>query len=53
MEEPQQSEDAAPHLTAEQARGGDIVLRTPARRMIFIAGLVLIVIVAVTGYWFS
>ncbi|MBY8828403.1 hypothetical protein [Hephaestia mangrovi] len=43
----------APHLTGQQARGGDIVLRTPARRAVFVGGLVLIVIVAVIGYWLS
>ena len=45
------ADDDAPHLTAQQARGGDIVLRTPARRALFIGGLVLIVIVAAIGYW--
>jgi hypothetical protein len=45
--------DEAPHLTAGEARGGDIVLRTPARRAIFVAGLVLIVILAAIGYWVS
>jgi hypothetical protein len=28
------------HLSAEQARGGEIVLRTPARRAIFVGGLI-------------
>ena len=33
--------------------GGDIVLRSAGRRAIFIAGLVLIVILAAIGYWAS
>ena len=45
--------DEAPHLTAQQARGGDIVLRTRARRAVFVAGLVLIVILAAIGYWIA
>jgi hypothetical protein len=28
------------HLSAEEARGGEIVLRTPARRAIFLGGLI-------------
>jgi hypothetical protein len=43
--------DQAVHLTAEQARGGEIVLRSPLRRAIFIGGLVLIVIVVLIGQW--
>ena len=39
------------HLTAQEARGGDVVLRTPARRGIFIVGLVVVIVVAVAGYW--
>lgn len=39
------------HRTVQEARGGDVVLRTPARRGVFIAGLVLVVIVAAVGYW--
>jgi len=34
----------APHYSGRQARGGEIILRTPARRMIFLAGLAGIVI---------
>jgi hypothetical protein len=41
------------HLTAQEARGGDVVLRSPARRAIFIAGLILIVVLAIVGYWAS
>jgi hypothetical protein len=37
---------------AEKARGGEIILRTPLRRMIFIGGLIGTVIVAlVIAYW--
>jgi hypothetical protein len=42
--------DARPiHLTAEQARGGEIALRTPRRRGIFIAGLVGMGLLALIG----
>jgi hypothetical protein len=33
-----------PVYSGEKARGGEIVLRTPARRMIFIAGLIGIIV---------
>ena len=33
------------HISAEDARGGEIILRTRTRRLIFIAGLVGLVIV--------
>ncbi len=37
---------------AEKARQGEIILRTPARRIIFIAGLVGVVIVAlILSFW--
>jgi hypothetical protein len=49
------SDEAAPHLTAEQARGGEIVLRSRGRRVVFIAGLALVVLLAiilrVAGYY--
>jgi hypothetical protein len=32
---------------AEKARGGEIILRTPARRAIFLAGLIGVVVLAV------
>jgi hypothetical protein len=35
-----------PPYPAEKARGGEIILRTPLRRAIFIGGLVAVVIVA-------
>ncbi len=38
---------------AEKARQGEIILRTPLRRMIFIAGLVGIVVVAALWAVFS
>jgi hypothetical protein len=28
------------HVSADEARGGEIVLRTPARRAIFLGGLI-------------
>lgn len=36
-----------PTISAQDARGGEIILRTRARRLIFIAGLVGLVLVAV------
>jgi hypothetical protein len=37
---------------AEKARGGEIILRTPLRRMIFIGGLIAAGVVAlVFAYW--
>ena len=33
--------------SAEKARGGEIILRTPARRAIFLAGLIGAVVLAV------
>jgi hypothetical protein len=38
---------------AEKARQGEIILRTPLRRMIFIAGLVGVVLVAALWVAFS
>jgi hypothetical protein len=32
--------DEAPSYPADKARGGEIILRSPQRRLIFIAGLV-------------
>ncbi|RIA46899.1 hypothetical protein DFR49_1460 [Hephaestia caeni] len=40
-------DDPPVHLTARQARGGTIILRTRRRRLIFIAGLVALALVAV------
>ena len=53
MPDDRPDDDDAPHFTAQEARGGDIVLRTPGRRAIFIAGLMLIIVVAVIGYWIA
>jgi hypothetical protein len=36
-----------PTISAEDARGGEIILRTRARRMIFAAGLVGFVVLAI------
>ncbi len=36
-----------PPYPAEKARGGEIILRTPLRRAIFIGGLVAVAIVAI------
>lgn len=30
----------APHYSAQDARGGEIILRTPRRRWIFLGGLI-------------
>jgi len=50
-EDPWRRPDEGAHISAEKARGGEIVLRTPLRRAIFIGGLVLIVIVVAVGPW--
>jgi len=52
-EDPWRRPDEAVHLTGEDARGGEIVLRTRARRAVFVGGLVLLVIVVVLGYWLA
>jgi hypothetical protein len=37
---------------AEKARGGEIILRTPLRRMIFIGGLIAAVLIGlIFAYW--
>lgn len=41
-----------PTLTGEQARQGEIILKTPARKAIFIGGLVLAALVAIFGFVF-
>lgn len=38
---------------AEKARGGEIILRTRMRRMIFIGGLVAAVVLALLLSWFA
>lgn len=41
-----------PPYPAEKARGGEIILRTPLRRAIFIGGLIGVVVVAlVLALW--
>ncbi|TIS56580.1 MAG: peptide ABC transporter permease [Mesorhizobium sp.] len=40
-------DSAGPVFSAEQARQGEIILRTRTRRIIFIAGLVGIVLLAI------
>lgn len=40
------------HYSAENARGGEIILRSRTRRLIFIAGLVGAVILLLV-YWFA
>jgi hypothetical protein len=46
-----ESPGGAPHYSAERARGGEIILRTRAERLIFIAGLVGAVILALLFAW--
>lgn len=46
-------EDQPVHLSAEEARGGEIILRTRARRLIFLAGLAGIVILGVLIHLFA
>jgi hypothetical protein len=52
MEEPRKNDgrnnaEAPIHLSAEEARGGEIILRGRARRIIFIAGLAAFVLFVV------
>jgi len=49
--DPRRKPGEPPRLSAEKARGGEIILRTPARRWIFIGGLVALIVIAVVGYW--
>jgi hypothetical protein len=43
--------DEAPVFSAEQARQGEIILRTRTRRIIFVAGLVgIVILVAVVRF---
>jgi len=55
MADPADSPGRAPHLSAEEARGGEIILRSRARRAIFLAGLLLAVLIAIglriAGYY--
>lgn len=46
MPDPAPSDERPIHLSAEEARGGEIVLRTRARRFIFLAGQVGMVLLA-------
>ena len=45
--------DEGPHYSAQDVRGGEIILRTPARRLIFIAGLagfvILVLVLSLAG----
>lgn len=41
-----------PTLTGEQARQGEIILKTPTRKAIFIGGLVLAALLGVFGFLF-
>jgi len=43
-QEPQEPERKPQPYPAEKARGGEIILRTPARRAIFIGGLAALVL---------
>ena len=42
-------EAEAPHHDAQDARGGEIILRTRRRRLIFVAGLVAFALLAIVG----
>ena len=50
-ENPWRRPDEGPHIPADKARGGEIILRTSARRWVFIAGLVALIVIAAIGYW--
>ena len=52
-DEPPASADAGPHYSAQDVRGGEIILRTRARRWIFIAGLVGFVALALVARLFT
>jgi len=45
--------DEGPHYSAQDVRGGEIILRTRARRIIFMAGLagfvILVLVLSVAG----
>lgn len=41
-----------PTLTGEEARQGEIILKTPTRKAIFIGGLVLAALVGIFGFLF-
>ena len=45
------NDEDGPTYTAEQVSQGEVVLRTPARKVIFIGGLVLFVIVVAFLAW--
>jgi hypothetical protein len=46
-----QNGDEAPVFSAEQARQGEIILRTRTRRIIFVAGLVgIVILIAVVRF---
>jgi hypothetical protein len=46
MADPVHTDEQPIHLSAVEARGGEIILRTRARRITFLAGLVGIVLLA-------
>lgn len=50
-ENPWERSEEGPHICAEKARGGEIILRTPGRRWVFVAGLVALIVIAAIGYW--
>ena len=55
MDKPERrADDKSPHYSAQDARGGEIILRTRAQRVIFLAGLagfvVLALVLSVAGY---
>jgi hypothetical protein len=47
----QKQVDRAPHYSAKKVRGAEIILRTRAERLIFIAGLIGAVILALLFGW--
>jgi hypothetical protein len=55
MAEPTPDADPAPHISAEDARGGEIILRSRGRRAVFIAGLIAVALLAIVlriaGYY--
>ncbi len=46
-----ETSEPVPHISAEKARGGEIILRSRGRRAMFIGGLILLVLVVIL-LWF-
>lgn len=47
------TDSGAAKLSGEEARQGEIILNTPARKVVFIAGLIGAAVLAVLGFYFA